>query len=97
MPKYRPQDMEEILDKLRGGQHIKQFETVRLRKDGSTVEVSLTVSPVRDGEGRLIGACAVSRDITQRKQEENERLALIQDLTAALAKANNIKTPASVP
>jgi len=96
IPRYRPQEMDEILDKLRRGEHIKRFETVRLRKDGKTVEVSLSVSPVRDGEGRLIGACAIARDITQRKQEENERLALIQDLTAALAKANGLKTPAAV-
>lgn len=96
IPKYRPQEMDEILEKLHRGQHVKQFETVRLRKDGAVVEVSLTVSPVRDGEGRLIGACAVARDITQRKQEDNERLALIQDLTAALAKANGLKPTATV-
>jgi PAS domain S-box-containing protein len=52
------------------------------------VEVSVTVSPIKDGSGRVIGASVVSRDITQRKQEENERLALIRDLTAALSHAH---------
>ena len=61
------------------------FETVRIRKDGTAVEVSLTTSPIKDAAGRVVGASTVARDITRRKEEENERLGLIQDLTAALA------------
>ncbi len=64
------------------------METVRIRKDGKQVEVSLTISPIEDSEGRIVGASTVARDITRRKQEENERLGLIQDLTAALSHAH---------
>jgi PAS domain S-box-containing protein len=60
------------------------FETVRLRKDGTPVEVSITISPIRDAAGQVVGASAVARDITRRKEEENERLSLIKDLTSAL-------------
>jgi PAS domain S-box-containing protein len=86
-PPYRPDEFEELMQKVRKGEQVRQFETLRLRKDGQAVEVSLTISPIRDGEGRVIGASSVARDITQRKQEENERLTLIQELTAALTQA----------
>jgi PAS domain S-box-containing protein len=63
---------------------VDDFETVRLRKDGTPVEVSLTISPIRDATGQVVGASTVAHDITRRKQEENERLSLIKDLTSAL-------------
>jgi len=84
-PPYRPDECEELMQKVRKGEQVRQFETVRLRKDGQPVEVSLTISPIRDAEGRVIGASTIARDITKRKQEENERLTLIQELTAALS------------
>jgi PAS domain S-box-containing protein len=61
------------------------METVRLRKDGTAVEVSMIISPIRDSQGRVIGASSVARDITRVKNEENERLELIRELTDALA------------
>ncbi len=88
IPSYRPAELPEILDSVRRGAGVDGLETVRLRKDGSPVEVSLTVSPIRDSSGRIVGASTVSRDITRRKQAENEQLALIKDLTAALAHAH---------
>jgi PAS domain S-box-containing protein len=88
MPLYRPEELPELMDKVKRGEHIERLETVRIRKGGTPVDVSVTVSPVKDGSGRIIGASVVSRDITQRKQEENERLALIRDLTAALSHAH---------
>ena len=81
----RPEELPEILQTIKRGEGVDGLETVRLRKDGSPVEVSLTISPIKDISGRVVGASAVARDITRRKQEENERLGLIQDLTAALA------------
>jgi 3-oxoacyl-(acyl-carrier-protein) synthase len=73
-------------------------ETVRLRKDGTAVEVSLTISPLKDPSGRVVGASTVARDITRRKQEDNERLSLIQDLTAALAHVHlGLDSSAAVP
>jgi PAS domain S-box-containing protein len=91
VPSYRPQELPEILEKVKRGERVESLETVRLRKDGTPVEVSLTVSPVKDAVGRIIGASAISRDITRRKQEETEKIELIQDLTSALARVNEIK------
>jgi PAS domain S-box-containing protein len=85
IPKYRPDELPEILEKIRSGAQVDRFETIRLRKDGTVVEVSETLSPVKAADGSIIGASCVARDITRRKQEDNERLALIQELTAALS------------
>lgn len=62
--------------------------TLLLGKDGSAVDVSVSVSPIRDGGGRIIGASSVAHDNTLRKQDEHDRLVLLQDLTAALANKN---------
>ena len=74
-----------------------EHEGWRVRKDGTTVEVSVSISPIKDTSGRVIGASVVSRDITRHKQEENERLALIQDLTAALTHVGGARLPTVVP
>jgi two-component system, OmpR family, sensor histidine kinase VicK len=84
-PSYRPSELPEILDSIKQGLSVDRLETVRIRKDGSAVEVSLTISPIKDATGVIIGASSVARDITQRRREENERLGLIKDLTAALS------------
>ena len=57
-----------ILERLRSGESVRHFETVRVRKDGSSVPVSLTASPIRDSAGRIIGASKISRDITDTKR-----------------------------
>jgi PAS domain S-box-containing protein len=59
-----------ILQKIGRGEHIEHFDTVRRRKDGTTVEVSLTVSPLKDVVGKVVGASTIARDITGRKQAE---------------------------
>ncbi len=65
-----------ILSKVRAGERLEHFETVRMRKDGSRVEVSLTVSPVRDGAGRIIGVSNVSRDLTAQRRAERAEATL---------------------
>jgi PAS domain S-box-containing protein len=85
IPSYRPEELPEIFETLKRGEGVDGLETVRVRKDGTPVEVSLTISPIKDAAGRVVGASTVARDITRRKQEENEQLGLIKDLTAALA------------
>ncbi len=85
IPPYRPGELPDLFDAIKRGEAVDGLETVRLRKDGTAVEVSLTISPLKDAGGRIIGASTVARDITLRKQEESERLGLIKDLTAALA------------
>ena len=59
-----------ILERIRGGERIDHYETVRVRKDGARLDISLTVSPVRDGTGKIIGASKIARDITERKRME---------------------------
>ncbi len=89
VPSYRPNEHPEIIQKISRGLDVAHFETVHVHKNGTAVEVSLTVSPVKEPRGRIIGTSTIARDITARKQEENERLALIQELTAALANASH--------
>lgn len=63
-------DEEKILERLRGGSRIEHMETRRLRKDGTLIDVSLTLSPVRDKTGRIIGISKIARDITDKKRAE---------------------------
>lgn len=70
VPRERRSEEEDILRHLAEGERVDHFETVRRRKDGTTLEVSLTISPIRDALGRVIGSSNVARDITQRKRIE---------------------------
>ena len=70
VPHDRPDELPELLGRLRRGEHIEQYETVRRRKDGQTIYVSLTISPIKHARGRIIGTSAVGRDITARKHVE---------------------------
>jgi PAS domain S-box-containing protein len=70
IPPDRPDEEPALLERLRRGERIDHFETVRVTKDGRRLDISLTVSPIRDATGRVVGASKVARDITQRKQTE---------------------------
>ena len=70
IPPDRRQEEAMILERLKRGERVDHFETVRVRKDGTPLDISLTISPVRDGEGRVIGASKVARDITEQKRAE---------------------------
>ena len=70
IPRDRLSEEVEILSRIRRGERVDHFETVRVRKDGTTIELSLTISPVLDREGRVIGASKVARDISERKRAE---------------------------
>jgi PAS domain S-box-containing protein len=69
----RENEMSNILERIRRGEHVAPFGAVRKRKDGSLVEVSVTVSPIRNGRGRIVGASKISRDITKMRQAEQQR------------------------
>jgi PAS domain S-box-containing protein len=70
----------DILNKVRKGQRTPHFDTVRVRKDGTPVNVSLTIFPIRDSSSRVIGASHVARDITERKRFENQIRAMNESL-----------------
>jgi PAS domain S-box-containing protein len=67
---------EEILKKLRAGQRIDHYETVRVKKSGERIAVSVTISPVRDETGQVIGASKIARDISDRKRNDETRFRL---------------------
>lgn len=68
-----------ILSKIRAGDRVDHFETVRVRKDGRRVDISLTVSPIRTPDGQIIGASKIARDITDKKRAEHERQLLLKE------------------
>ncbi|HJU55130.1 MAG TPA: PAS domain S-box protein, partial [Pyrinomonadaceae bacterium] len=70
IPPDMPDEEPRILEQIRRGMRVDHYETVRQRKDGTLLNVSLTVSPVKDAEGRIIGASKIARDITERKRSE---------------------------
>jgi PAS domain S-box-containing protein len=72
----------EIFERVQRGEGIRSLETVRIRKDGTPVQVSLSLSPVRDGDGRITGFSTIARDITDRKRAEVEREQLLQQTRA---------------
>lgn len=74
VPLDRREEERSILARLRRGERIEHFDTVRLTKDGRPIEISLTISPVKDGTGRIIGASKIARDVSDRKRLELERV-----------------------
>jgi PAS domain S-box-containing protein len=70
IPANRRHEETIIIERLRRGERIDHFDTVRLHKDGTELDISLTISPVKDSTGKIIGASKIARDVTQRKQIE---------------------------
>jgi PAS domain S-box-containing protein len=70
VPPDRANEIPQILERLKRGEHVDHYETVRVRKDGTRFDVSLTISPVGDGTGTIIGASGIGRDITEKKRIE---------------------------
>jgi PAS domain S-box-containing protein len=70
IPKDRLPEEDTIISRVRRGERIEHFDTVRQRKDGTLIDISLTISPVRDSSGRIVGASKVAREITDRKRAE---------------------------
>jgi PAS domain S-box-containing protein len=90
IPPERQNEEPAILERIRRGERVDHFETVRRRKDGTLVDISLTISPVRDRYGRIIGASKIARDVTDRKVadaklRDSERQ--LQELIAAVPAA----------
>ncbi len=98
-PETRRAESADILDKVRHGERIAHFETTRARKDGQEVEVSVVISPIRDGNGIVVGASKVARDISDQKKLERQflraqRLESIGTLAGGIAHdLNNVLAP----
>jgi len=98
IPPDRSSEEPTILERLARGESIDHFETVRIAKDGRTIDVSVTISPIRDGQGRIIGASKIARDITDRKRAESRvqaqlaRLNLLQQITRAIGERQDIQS-----
>jgi PAS domain S-box-containing protein len=102
VPPDHPNELPEIIERLKRGERIEHFETARRRKDGSRLDVSLTISPVRNAEGKVIGASKIARDITARKRQEttlrflaeaSKLLAELLDVPATLQKVAGLAVP----
>src|SRR5579862_7670486 len=84
LPSGRAGELSEILERIRTGERIEHFETVRVRKDGTQIDVSLTISPIVRG-GSVVGASTIARDVTSRRRAESrasETLALLEAIEA---------------
>lgn len=88
IPEERQAEEIQIMDSIRHNRTVRPFETARRCKDGSTVEVSVTVSPIRDASGRVVGASKVARDITERRRAEQQ----IRQLNAELEQRVRLRT-----
>ena len=87
MPPEFVEDMPRILGRIRRGEKVDHYQTKRRRKDGAIIDVSLTVSPIRDASGRVIGASKIGRDITAEKRAREERERLLDSAQKARADA----------
>ena len=85
IPAERADEEIMILGRIRGGATVDHFETVRQRKDGSLLDISLTISPIKDAQGRIVGASKIARDITERKRAEQALRVSETQLQAELA------------
>ncbi|HLY41165.1 MAG TPA: PAS domain S-box protein, partial [Terracidiphilus sp.] len=85
-PRDRPDEIPQILEKIRRGESVEHFDSVRIAKDGRRLDVSISVSPIREAGGRVIGASAIARDITaQKRAEEHLRQAQKMEAIGRLA------------
>jgi two-component system CheB/CheR fusion protein len=76
IPPDRHDEESTIIERIRHGERVDHYETIRRRKNGSLIEISLTVSPVRNADGKIVGASKIARDITERRRSE-ERITLL--------------------
>ena len=83
--------MRSLLEKVTRGEQVRHLETMRVRKDGQVVEVSLSISPIRDQAERVVGVSTIARDISERKRTEAERERLLGELQAALAQVKALR------
>ncbi|WP_307393492.1 PAS domain S-box protein [Pseudomonas cedrina] len=96
LAEFRKDEEPDILRRIRLGERIEHYETFRRRKDGSLVEISLSVSPVKNREGRIIGAAKIARDITDRRQSWPRLSPAVRPLTYIPSFGARSTDPASI-
>ncbi len=96
VPADRQAEEDDVLSRLRRGETIEHMETVRIRKDGTPIDVALTVSPIRGADGRIIGASKIARDIGERIRAEAERTGLLAAEQTARARAESAERRATL-
>lgn len=96
MPPARKKDLPLILERLRRGERIKHFETNRLKKSGEQIDVSLTVSPIKNSSGTIIGASTIARDVTERKRAEERLKKSNEKLRALAARLQTVREEESI-
>jgi two-component sensor histidine kinase len=79
IPPERQDEEPTILERIKRGERVEHYETVRQRKDGSKLDISLTVSPIRDATGKILGASKIARDITDRKRADQQIAVLARE------------------
>jgi PAS domain S-box-containing protein len=80
IPQDRHDEEPAILARIRSGERVDHYETVRQRKDGALIEISLSVSPIRGPDGRIIGASKIARDITERRRAQEQQQLLLREM-----------------
>jgi PAS domain S-box-containing protein len=80
IPSDRQDEEPDILARIRRGERIEHYETIRQRKDGSQIAISLSVSPMKDARGRIIGASKIARDITERQRAQDQQHLLLREM-----------------
>jgi PAS domain S-box-containing protein len=90
IPEERRAEEEDVLARIRRGERVDHFETVRITKDGRLLDLSITVSPIRDGAGRIVGASKIARDISERRRLEHQRAALLASEQEARQRAETL-------
>jgi PAS domain S-box-containing protein len=103
IPADRKNEEPEILRRVRSGEKIDHYDTIRRRKDGSLIDISLTVSPVKDAEGRIVGASKIARDITDRRRAHEQQVLLLNEMkhriknTLATVQSIAVQTLRTIP
>jgi PAS domain S-box-containing protein len=90
VPPDNRHELREALEKIKRGEHVQRLETNRMHKDGRIIEVALTISPIKDEQGKVVAASSISRDITERRRLEREHLKLIEQLQGALSEVKQL-------
>lgn len=80
IPPDRLDEEPAILARIHASERVDHFETIRRRKDGSLIDISLTISPIRDGNGKIIGASKIARDISERKRAAEHQELLLREM-----------------